>query len=184
MICCKSRKDELAEECTSGTMNCSAIAVADASTTLETTAHGSTSLPHSRQPARDSSGEEIVITPVRILQFRSFMCRDRSSSSSISLHEGANSFRLDSCDSSRHMTHRRRKRKHKKDEESQKDAKIEDIIQLCKGTFETVEGQSSTVLLEEQRVRDSVNEDRKGTHIPRKLLNDPLTPISSSRLSA
>ncbi|EFO63065.1 Hypothetical protein GLP15_1792 [Giardia lamblia P15] len=183
MTCCRPRKNRPASDCVNGAMNCSAIAVADTPITVKVITRCATSASHDQQPAGDVSGGEIVVTPARMPQFRSFGYQDRSSSSSISLHEGAKSFRLDSCDSCRHVNHRRRKRKHRRDEESHKSITIEDIVQLCKSTFDAVERQPSAMLLEEQRGPEVTNEDRKGVYIQRKLLNDPLTPTSSSRVS-
>lgn len=183
MTCCRPRKDRPDSNCTNGAMNCSAIAVADTPTTARAAMHCATSPSHDQQPVGDVSGEEIVVTPARVPQFRSFGHQDQSSSSSISLHEEAKSFRLDSCDSCRHVNHRRRKRKHRRDEENHKSTTIEDIVQLCKSTFDAVEKQSSAMLLEKKRVSEVAANDGKSVHIQRKLLNDPLTPISSSRLN-
>lgn len=181
MTCCRPRKNKSNEDYNYETVNCSVIAVADANVTLGAVTHCTTLSPREQQQKGDSSFGEIVITPARIPQFRSFVYPERSSSSSISLHEGAQSFRLDSCDSCRYTNHRRRKRKHRNDEDASRHANIENIVQLCKSTFEMMENQSPETLVEDKTIIYATNGSRETRHIPKKLLNDPLTPILSSR---
>lgn len=183
MTCCRPRKDKPIEDHSNETMNCSAVAIADTHVPLGTATCRIALSPRERQSNGDSSAGEIVITPARIPQFRSFACPERSSSSSISLHEGAQSFRPDSCDSCKYTSHRRRKRKHRKDEENHGCANMESVVQLCRSTFEAIKNQSPGVLLEDRRTIDAAAGDGKPRCIPRKLLDDPLTPISSSRQS-